>query len=249
MPGLSPRQKEEIEEMMQVQKEKTDWNFYHERQHVENLFYNRFNYFLMLYGFFIAAIATLENATNCTICSKIMVGLLIFGIIILIGVWATLWRNYHTLCVVLEIIDNLPDYHSSPILSDYMKKYSKTIKSKTLMTIFIPAFCIISLVCYLFYIFHRRNINILDKLDTCGVVILSIIVVIVLIYVLIIIIVWRCRKPINEVIDEAYKQLESTRNIGSCTSNKAKSCTNCKQCVRINIENSECHQNTFVING
>lgn len=174
MPGLTRRQKEKIERIMQVQKEKTGWNFYHERQHVETLFYNRFNFFLMLYGFFIAAIATLENATNCTICSKIMVGLLIFGIIILFGVWATLWRNYQTLCLILYILDKgLPKYHSSPILSKYMEKNSKICRSKDLMVKWIPGCCIASLCVYLVYLLYL-------KLCFCAFVFLAIVLLMIL---------------------------------------------------------------------
>jgi hypothetical protein len=37
--------KVKIEQIMKAQLDETGWNFYHERQHVENLFYSRFNSF------------------------------------------------------------------------------------------------------------------------------------------------------------------------------------------------------------
>lgn len=140
--------KKKVEEIMQVQKEKTDWNFYHERQHVENLFYSRFNFFLVLYGMFVAAIVSLE----CDSKKPLEVGLLMFAIVILSLVWATLCRNYQTLRMILYILDNgLPKYHSSPILSKYMGK-STIFRSRNLMAIWIPFCCIVSLALYLYYI-------------------------------------------------------------------------------------------------
>lgn len=171
MPGLSPRQKKKIEKMLSVQKSKMGWNFYNERQHVETLFYNRFNYFLMLYGFFIAAIVSLENAPNCTICSEIMVCLLSFSIIILSLVWTTLCRNYQTLCIILHILDEgLPEYHSSPILSINMEKNSKIWHSRDLMAIVIPFVCIVSLCVYLAYLMIMGNALFSSFLGWLGVI-------------------------------------------------------------------------------
>ena len=66
-------------------------------------------------------------------------------------VWATLCRNYQTLQLILCIIDNLPDYHSSSILSKCMGD-SSIFRSKDLMALYIPFVCIGSLVVYWCYI-------------------------------------------------------------------------------------------------
>ena len=152
-----------LRNMMKAQKDETDWNFYHERQHVENLFYSRFNFFLVLYGMIVAAAASLESAIagleECKdpdVYLNIICGLLIFGIVILFFVWLTLGRNYQTLDIILQIIDRLPPHHSSPILSEYMKANSKIPSSKTLMSMVIPPCCILSLLIYLVYIFKER---------------------------------------------------------------------------------------------
>ena len=79
MPGLTQGQKAKIEQIMKAQKDETGWNFYHERQHVENLFYSRFNFFLVLYGMFVAAIVSLECDSN----KLFELGLLMFAIVIL----------------------------------------------------------------------------------------------------------------------------------------------------------------------
>lgn len=152
-----------LRKMMKAQKDETDWNFYHERQHVENLFYSRFNFFLVLYGMIVAAAASLESAIagleECKdpdVYLNIICGLLIFGIVILFFVWLTLGRNYQTLDIILQIIDRLPPHHSSPILSKYMEENSKIPSSRTLMSVVIPLCCILSLGIYLVYIFKER---------------------------------------------------------------------------------------------
>lgn len=152
-----------LRNMMKAQKDETDWNFYHERQHVENLFYSRFNFFLVLYGMIVAAAASLESAIagleECKdpdVYLNIICGLLICGIVILVLVWFTLRRNCQTLNIILQIIDRLPPHHSSPILSEYMKANSNIPSSRTLMSMVIPPCCILSLVIYLVYIFKER---------------------------------------------------------------------------------------------
>ena len=152
-----------LRNMMKAQKDETDWNFYHERQHVENLFYSRFNFFLVLYGMIVAAAASLESAIagleKCEdpdVYLNIICGLLIFGIVILSFVWLTFRRNCQTLDIILQIIDRLPPHHSSPILSEYMKANSKIPSSRTLMSVVIPLCCILSLVIYLVYISKER---------------------------------------------------------------------------------------------
>ena len=144
-----------IEKMMKAQKDETDWNFYHERQHVENLFYSRFNFFLMLFGMFVAAIVTLQSDLKCNINSYVLIGLVFFAIIVLSLVWATLCRNYQTLQIVLYILDEgLPPYHTSPFLSAQMEG-SKIPSSKNLMALYIPFICIVSLSIYLVYISYN----------------------------------------------------------------------------------------------
>lgn len=149
------KEKNALIKKMKSQKDETDWNFYHERQHVENLFYSRFNFFLMLFGMFVAAIVTLQSDLKCNINSYVLIGLVFFAIIVLSLVWATLCRNYQTLQIVLYILDEgLPPHHTSPFLSTQMKK-SKIPRSKNLMALYIPFICIVSLSIYLVYISYN----------------------------------------------------------------------------------------------
>lgn len=172
MPGLTQEQKVKIEQIMKAQLDETGWNFYHERQHVENLFYSRFNFFLVLYGMFVAAIVTLQSDLECKIDSCVIIALVFFAIIILSLVWATLCRNYQTLRMVLYILDKgLPEYHSSPILSSYMKLGCLNIPSSGyFISIFIPFVCLMSLYGYLWYIIEMGPVDIPCLLKCIGLV-------------------------------------------------------------------------------
>lgn len=117
----------------------------------------------MLYGMIVAAAATMEKTCEPVCCSNVVIGLLVCGIIILSLVWLTLLRNCQTLNIILRIINSLPSYHSSPILSKYMDENSKFLPSKTLMSYIIPFCSILSLAVYLVYILQVRcgiiNVN------------------------------------------------------------------------------------------
>lgn len=161
--------KVKIEQIMKAQLDETGWNFYHERQHVENLFYSRFNFFLVLYGMFVAAIVTLQSDLECKIDSCVIIALVFFAIIILSLVWATLCRNYQTLGMILYILDKgLPAYHSSPYLSEYMEGNSKIWHSRDLMATCIPACCLLSLYIYLWYICDVSDVLIPDLFKIIG---------------------------------------------------------------------------------
>lgn len=168
MARLNDADRANLERIMKSQLNETGWNFYNERQHVETLFYNRFNFFLMLYGMFVAAIASLE----CDSKKSFEFGLLMFAIVILSLVWATLCRNYQTLRMILYILDNgLPEYHSSPILSSYMKLGCLNIPSSGyFISIFIPFVCLMSLYGYLWYIIEMGPVDIPCLLKCIGLV-------------------------------------------------------------------------------
>ena len=206
--NLNDSKKKALERIMKVQKDNADWNFYHERQHVENLFYNRFNFFLMLYGMIVAAAATMEKTCEPVCCSNVVIGLLVCGIIILSLVWLTLLRNCQTLNIILRIINSLPSYHSSPILSKYMDENSKLIPSKTLMSCIIPFCCILSLAVYLVYILQVRcgiiNVN-------CCTVCIILLVIILLLVIKLFVKKDEKLEMITSVIDHLNKQRRRRR--------------------------------------
>ena len=138
--------KELLDALIKRQHENSNWNFYNERQHVETLFYSRFNFFIVFYGMFIAAIVNLLDLKGVKD-NPIILGLLFFGIIISLLMQYTLCNIHHTLQILLKIIDGLPSYHSSPIIS------SLRCRGLTgfVIAFFIPFFCILFLYCVLWY--------------------------------------------------------------------------------------------------
>lgn len=149
-----------IEELAKAQKDIVGWNFYQERQHVEGLFYSRFNFFLVFYGMFIAAIATLAVSSIGKEYPYMTQFMLSFGVIILMFMQYTLYNVHQTLQLILSIIDNLPDYHSSPIIS------CLRVKEHTgfIISVIIPLICISSLLCILCYLtqYNSTMLNILQ---------------------------------------------------------------------------------------
>ena len=128
----------QLDTLIQTQHKNSEWNFYHERQHVENLFYSRFNFFLVFYGMLITAIATILGSQKITENSIIVLGVLILGILVLLFMQYTLCNVYHTLQIILTLIDALPSYHSSPIISSLRNRGNTGI----IIAFVIPSFCI-----------------------------------------------------------------------------------------------------------
>lgn len=135
-----------LDALIRRQHENSDWDFYKERQHVENLFYSRFNFFLVFYGVFIAAIVSLFDSELAKDCPLVL-GLLFLGIIISLLMQYTLCNIHQTLQIILKLIDGLPAYHSSPIIS------SLRFRGHTgfIMAFFIPFLCILFSFCILWY--------------------------------------------------------------------------------------------------
>lgn len=202
MLGLTQEQKAKIVKIMKAQLDETGWNFYNERQHVETLFYNRFNFFLVLYGMFVAAVTGVEYDSLSEIYTIIAVSLLIFGIVILTFVGITLCRNYQTLRMILYILDNgLPEYHSSPILSSYMKRGCLNIPSSGyFISMFIPIVCLMSLYGFLWYIIEMGPVDIPCFLECIG---HGAIIVSFLFYFCSvgIVLYWTCGKRLKESLD------------------------------------------------
>ena len=131
-----------IEETIKVQKE-LGWDYYNEREFVENLFCQRFNYFLIIYSLFITASASVKN-------EKSLIIVLSLGIIMTIAVWLTLYRAFIKLIVNLKILHQIPkDGHVFQIISKEIKSYhwlKRLWGVNDLIGIYIPLFCILTLI-------------------------------------------------------------------------------------------------------
>lgn len=141
----------QLDTLIKVQHEKSGWNFYNEREHVENLFYSRFNFFLVFYGMLIAAIATFLSSPDAMKSSVIVLGILVLGILVLLFMQYTLCNVHHTLQILLKLIDGLPPCHSSPIISSLRDRGNTGI----IIAFVIPSFCIAFLYLILYHCMEK----------------------------------------------------------------------------------------------
>jgi disulfide bond formation protein DsbB len=141
--GLNTIDKQKIINTIEVQK-KADWSYYSEREFVENLVSQRFNYFIVIYSLFITAIATVKDVRSLII-------ILSLGILILSFIGFTIYRTHIWLDIVFKILHNLQEKdHLFEIIRTEQKSL-KWIKRdhgsvNKLMGIYIPLFCLLTLI-------------------------------------------------------------------------------------------------------
>lgn len=146
-----------MDSLIEKQYKTSGWNFYNEREHIENLFYSRFNFFLVFFGMFVAAIATFLSSSTTMQNPIIVLGTLLLGILVLLLIQYTLCNIYRTLEIILKIIDGLPPYHSSPIISSLRSRgYTGVI-----LAFVIPSLCVVFLylILYFFILNHYDEIT------------------------------------------------------------------------------------------
>lgn len=125
----------------------TGWSFYQEREHVENLLYSRFNFFIVFYGMFVAAFITLltgKKEFNEQFNETLVIVLVESGSLIMISMWLTLLKIHKTLKYILAILDDkYPSHYTSPCISKLMKSYFPS--AGKIISIWIPLICILSM--------------------------------------------------------------------------------------------------------
>ncbi len=140
--NLNTIDEKKIVETIKTQK-KLGWDYYNERQFIENLFCQRFNYFLIIFSLFITAAASVKNERSLII-------VLSLGIIMTIAVWLTLYRAYIKLIVNLKILHQIPkEGHVFQIINNEIESYhwiKKLFGVNDLIGIYIPLFCILILI-------------------------------------------------------------------------------------------------------
>ncbi|MFH0920737.1 MAG: hypothetical protein V1913_10280 [Fibrobacterota bacterium] len=130
---------QDLEEGYSLQNREYDWNFSHEREFVENLFCQRFNFLLVIYSLFITAAASTESQTTLII-------ILFLGAFLSFLVSLTIWRIYAKLIVNLRIIHRLPKH---PF--EFIQKETDALGWRGLFQVnfiigkIVPIFCTISL--------------------------------------------------------------------------------------------------------
>lgn len=122
------------------------WTFYDEREHIENLLCQRFNFLLVVYSLFITAAATVNDAKERTI-------IFVVGAIFILLLSATLYRVYIKLDIVLQILHDLPPEHVFKMVQIEVKAkgFSALFDVNPLIGKYIPFFCFITFVVAIVY--------------------------------------------------------------------------------------------------
>lgn len=131
---------EEINDAFNNRKEKEVWHFYAEREFVENLLNQRFNYLIVMYSLFITAAASVDSQHNLKI-------ILFLGASMTLLVSLIVYRAYVKLKILLNMLHSL-DYHVLQIIhkevdSMGIKALFSVVK---LMGFWIPLLCFLSLL-------------------------------------------------------------------------------------------------------
>jgi hypothetical protein len=137
--GLKTITSKKLKRTLKVQKD-LEWSYFSERELVENLVSQRFNYFIVAFSLFITAAATVESPVNL----GIILGL---GILVLSALWLTILNSYFWLDIVLRILHNLPiKDHMFMIIREERKARTYHFSVNRWIGIFIPLFCLIILI-------------------------------------------------------------------------------------------------------
>ena len=118
------------------------WDMYQERAFMENLFCQRFNFFILTYALIITS--------SVTVTEQIMSKLILFsGLILCIMMWMTLYRIYVKLDIILIHLHHDKNNDVFTTVDRYiagLPVYKKLIPMNSLIGIYIPVLGILSLL-------------------------------------------------------------------------------------------------------
>ena len=143
----------EVQKAYQFQLKNSDWTFYSEREFVEYILSQRFNYLVLLYSLFITAFAMIRGENN-----KIIVLFLGFLIVSMMGI--TIYRVYIKLMLNLEILDKLGDMHAFHFIRvrANQKKWYALFKVNPIIGKWVPlffsVFLLVALLLIIFDLYH-----------------------------------------------------------------------------------------------
>lgn len=127
------------------------WNFDQERLHAENLANQRFNFFLVVYGLILTAVASTEKSDERSFIISI-------GLLLCVLLWVPLCRSFGAVDILLKKLQSIPGHPQA-----WVKTESQTrakigwIKSNLIMQIFIPLVCCLSLAyCLISYLVNPK---------------------------------------------------------------------------------------------
>jgi hypothetical protein len=118
-----------------------DWNLSNEREFVENLFCQRFNFMLVLYSLFIAAAASANTQLK-------LIAILGLGGLVTMLTSFTIWRAYVKLIVNFKMLYRLEDHPISVVAKEnnLQSPIKRAFPVNSILGIWIPLICSSSLV-------------------------------------------------------------------------------------------------------
>lgn len=136
-----PVDSDEVQEAYEFQLKHSDWTFYREREFVEYILSQRFNYLVLLYSLFLTAFSMIEGTKN-----KIIILAIGLFVVSLMGI--TIYRVYVKLMINLEILDHLGDMHAFQFIRSKAnkRKWDRLFRVNPIMGKWLPLFFSLSLL-------------------------------------------------------------------------------------------------------
>lgn len=137
--NLKHYSKEELHAALERQLKSYSWTFFDEREFLENLMCQRFNFLLVFYSVFVAAAASAPN-------QRFLIAVLIIGTALMGGLWAMIWRAYIKFDVAITICYRLEQSAMDIIDKEARLSSAALVRVNPLLAIWIPLICLFSLL-------------------------------------------------------------------------------------------------------
>lgn len=152
--GTNGITRERVERCLDLDRE-SNWNLFSEREFMEDLFCQRFNYFLLSFSIILTAISLLSAREKITV--------LICGILILTLTWYTIYRAYVKMDFCLKMLrlvsrdrdglfnmtdEEMTEQGKSCSITAVANRFSGVNK---IIAVYIPLLCVVTLLALLFF--------------------------------------------------------------------------------------------------
>lgn len=140
--SLRTVQKEDLADLHRRQQDKFEWTLSSERQFMENLFCQRFNFLFVGFALVVTAAASANTQTK-------LIAVLGVGTLITVLTSLTVWRAYEKLVLIFTMLYRLDD-HPIKIVGDEhdaQPAYRRVFPVNALIGRWIPLICSLSLLC------------------------------------------------------------------------------------------------------
>ena len=127
------------------QNELYGWNISQEREFMENLFCQRFNFLLVLFSLFIAAAASAGN-------QSMLKAILALGALITVLTSLATWRAFEKMDIIFVMLYRLDDHPITIVDREHAARpfWRRAVRVNPLLGRWIPLICSLSLICGFF---------------------------------------------------------------------------------------------------